>query len=125
MKIPLIVAQQIGALAAKFDEVFNRNDAGGVAAFCTEDAFRVTAQGTSLTSCPQINHREEISHFGAFSKARKQLKMARLAVVQKVRPQNAIELESLGPLVLRKGSGGVCIPKPNRPDFTSHGLIIN
>jgi ketosteroid isomerase-like protein len=115
MKIPLIVAQQIGALAAKFDEVFNRNDAGGVAAFCTEDAVRETAQGTSRTSCPQINNREEISHFGAaFSKARKQLKMARLAVVQKASTQNAIELENLGPLELRKGSGGVC-----------HGLIIN
>ena len=47
MKVPLIVAQQIGALAAKFDEAFNRNDAGGVAAFFTEDAGRVTPQGTS------------------------------------------------------------------------------
>jgi ketosteroid isomerase-like protein len=85
MKIRLIVAQQIGALAAKFDEAFNRNDAAGVAAFCTEDAIRVTPQGTSRTSCPQINHRDEISHYGAaFSKARNQLEMGGLAVVQRL-----------------------------------------
>ena len=107
MKIPLIVAQQIGALAAKFDEAFNRNDAGGDAAFFTEDAVRVTPQGTSRTSCPQINHLDEILHYGsAFSKAGKQLEMARLAVVQKAGTQNAGGLERLGPLVLRKGSGG-------------------
>jgi ketosteroid isomerase-like protein len=51
----LIVAQQIGALAAKFDEAFNRNAAAGVAAFYTEDAVRVTPHGTSRTSSPQIN----------------------------------------------------------------------
>jgi hypothetical protein len=33
MKIRLIVAQQIGASAAKFDEFFNRNEAAGGAAF--------------------------------------------------------------------------------------------
>jgi ketosteroid isomerase-like protein len=108
MKIPLIVAQQIGALAAKFDEAFNRNDAGGAAAFFTEDAVRVTPQGTSRTSRPQ-NHLDEISHYGAaFSKARKQLEMARLAVVQNAQG-------------LRRGLHTIT----NRPDFTSHGLIIN
>jgi uncharacterized protein (TIGR02246 family) len=40
------IAQQIGALAAKFDEAFNRNDAAAVAAFFTEDAVRVTPDGT-------------------------------------------------------------------------------
>jgi ketosteroid isomerase-like protein len=60
MKIPLIVAQQIGALAAKFDKAFNRNYAAGVATFFTENAVRVMPHGTSRTSSPQINHRDEI-----------------------------------------------------------------
>jgi hypothetical protein len=94
MKIPLPVAQQIGVLAAKFDEAFNRNDAGGGAAFFTEEAVRATTQGTSRTSCPRINHLDEILHYGAaFSKARKQLEMVRLAVVQKAGTQNAIGLK--------------------------------
>jgi ketosteroid isomerase-like protein len=46
MKVRLIAAQQIGAWAAKFNEAFDRNDAAGVAAFCTEDAVRVTPHGT-------------------------------------------------------------------------------
>ena len=62
MKIRLIVAQQIGALPAKFDEAFNRNDVAGVAAYYTEAAVRVTPHGTSRTSFPQINRRGEISH---------------------------------------------------------------
>ena len=53
----------------------------------------------------------EISYYGAaFSKARKQLEMGRLAAVQKAGTQNARGLGGLGPLVLRKGSGGACIP---------------
>jgi uncharacterized protein (TIGR02246 family) len=40
------IAQQIAALAAKFDEAFNRNDAAAVAAFYTEDGVRVTPHGT-------------------------------------------------------------------------------
>ena len=86
----------------------------------------MTPQGTSRTSCPQINHREEISHYGAaFSKARKQLEdgpvsggakgwHAKYPRTGKSRPSRTAQR-------LRR----VCIPKPNRPDFTSHGLIIN
>jgi hypothetical protein len=66
---------------------------------------------TSRTSSPQKNHGGEISHYGAaFSKARKQLEMGRLATVQKAGTQNVIGLVRLGPLVLCKGSGGGCIP---------------
>jgi uncharacterized protein (TIGR02246 family) len=40
------IAQQIGALAAKFDEAYNRHDSTAVAAFYTEDAVKVTPHGT-------------------------------------------------------------------------------
>jgi uncharacterized protein (TIGR02246 family) len=40
------IVQQIAALAAKFDEAFNRNDAAAVAAFYSEDGVRVTPHGT-------------------------------------------------------------------------------
>jgi uncharacterized protein (TIGR02246 family) len=40
------IAEQIRALASNFDEAFNRNDAAAVAAFYTEDAVRVTPNGT-------------------------------------------------------------------------------
>jgi len=53
------------------------------------------------------NHGGEISHYGAaFSKARKQLEMGWLAAVQKTGTQNVIGLGKVGPLALRKGSGG-------------------
>jgi uncharacterized protein (TIGR02246 family) len=38
--------EQIRVLAAKYDEAFNRSDAGGLSAFFTEDAVRVTPHGT-------------------------------------------------------------------------------
>src|SRR5271165_3959623 len=40
------VAQQIRALASKYDEEFNRNDAAAVAALYTEDAVYVAHHGT-------------------------------------------------------------------------------
>jgi 6-phosphogluconolactonase/glucosamine-6-phosphate isomerase/deaminase len=48
--------------------------------------------------------------YAAFSKARKQLETGGLAAVRKAGTQNAIALGRLGPLVLRKGPGGACIP---------------
>ena len=39
------IAQQIRALAIKFDEAFNRNDAAGVAAFYTEDGVDMLPWG--------------------------------------------------------------------------------
>jgi uncharacterized protein (TIGR02246 family) len=40
------MAQQIRALAMKYDAAFNRNDPAAVAALYTEDAVFVTPQGT-------------------------------------------------------------------------------
>jgi hypothetical protein len=44
------IAQQIGALAAKFDEAYNRHDSTAVAAFYTEDAVKVTPHGNIFRS---------------------------------------------------------------------------
>jgi hypothetical protein len=111
MKISLIVPQQIGALPATLDEIFDWNDTAGLAAFCTKDAGRVTWHGTSRTSSPQINPEGEISYDGVIcSKARKQLEMCRLAAVQKAGTPNVKGVGRLGPLVRRRGSGGACRP---------------
>jgi uncharacterized protein (TIGR02246 family) len=40
------VDQQIRALAAKYDQSFNRSDSGGIGALYTDDAVRVTVHGT-------------------------------------------------------------------------------
>jgi uncharacterized protein (TIGR02246 family) len=40
------IAQQIRALAMKYDEAFNKNDAAALAAFYTEDGMLVTPHGT-------------------------------------------------------------------------------
>jgi ketosteroid isomerase-like protein len=40
------IAQQILALEMKYDEAFNRSEAGALAALYTQDAVRVTAHGT-------------------------------------------------------------------------------
>ena len=40
------IAEQIRALATKYDEAFNQNDAAAVAAFITEDAVWITPHGT-------------------------------------------------------------------------------
>jgi uncharacterized protein (TIGR02246 family) len=40
------IGQQIGALAAKFDEAYNKHDSTAVAAFYAEDAVKVTPHGT-------------------------------------------------------------------------------
>ena len=44
------MAQQIRALAMKYDAAFNRNDPAAVAALYTEDAVFVTPQGNILRS---------------------------------------------------------------------------
>jgi uncharacterized protein (TIGR02246 family) len=41
------IAEQIRALATKYDEAFNQNDAAAVAALITEDAMWTTPHGTS------------------------------------------------------------------------------
>jgi ketosteroid isomerase-like protein len=40
------IAEQVRALATKFDEAFNKNDAVAVAALITEDAVWITPHGT-------------------------------------------------------------------------------
>src|SRR5277367_4456211 len=40
------IAQQIRALAMKYDEAFNQNDAAALAAFYTDDGMLVTPHGT-------------------------------------------------------------------------------
>jgi uncharacterized protein (TIGR02246 family) len=40
------IAQQIRALAMKYDEAFNKNDAAALAAFYTDDGILVTPHGT-------------------------------------------------------------------------------
>jgi uncharacterized protein (TIGR02246 family) len=48
------IAQQIGALVAKFDEAFNRNDASGVAAFYTENGVNILPWGGAFHGRPAI-----------------------------------------------------------------------
>ena len=42
------IDQQIRALASKFDEAYNKNDPGGVAALYTEDAVRFNADNSKF-----------------------------------------------------------------------------
>jgi hypothetical protein len=82
MKISLTVAQQMGAFAAKFDEAFNRNDAGGVAAFFTEDAVRETPQGASRFLPAHKPSGRNFALRRGFLKSAQTVGNGRLAVVQ-------------------------------------------